>query len=352
MQQRASAAHRLAGRPGRVFAPWCWRGCCWRAGCGAADTAGSRIPFQIATGSTAGAFFPVGEAIAGMISHPPGVDRCGTPGVCGPAGLIVTARTSQGAVDNVQEVNDGDAESGLAQGDVVAAAVRGEDQFRRSGKAGHIRVIASLFSEDVHLVVAAKSKIHSVADLRGKRVSLGSDGSGVGFTARAILAAYRVPETSLKIVDADLPTDADLAMMKAGKLDAFFAVGGVPLDPVTPLFSRAARQGWCRSTAPAATGLIKNDAALSSRPAFRRAPIRAKARCRRWRRARSGSCATPCRKRWSMASPGRCSIRPIATAWPPAIRRRARSAWRRRRWICLRRCILARRVFIARWAPC
>ncbi|HEY5083628.1 MAG TPA: hypothetical protein VII48_03830, partial [Rhizomicrobium sp.] len=54
-----------------------------------ADT--PRISFQIATGSTTGAFFPVGEAIAGLISHPPGVTRCDTAHVCGPAGLIVTA---------------------------------------------------------------------------------------------------------------------------------------------------------------------------------------------------------------------------------------------------------------------
>ena len=67
----------------------------------------------------------MGEAIAGLISHPPGVDRCDTAPVCGPAGLVITARTSQGAVDNVIEVNNGDAESGLAQGDVVAAAVQG-----------------------------------------------------------------------------------------------------------------------------------------------------------------------------------------------------------------------------------
>ena len=56
--------------------------------------------------------------------------------------------------------------------------------FRAKGKQSHVRVIASLFTEDVHLVVATKSKIKSVADLRGKRVSFGLPGSGVGFTAR------------------------------------------------------------------------------------------------------------------------------------------------------------------------
>ena len=68
------------------------------------------------------------------------------------------------------------------------------------GPQSHVRVIASLFSEQVHLVVAANSKINSVADLKGKRVSLGSDGSGVGITAREILAAWRLPESRLKTV--------------------------------------------------------------------------------------------------------------------------------------------------------
>jgi TRAP transporter TAXI family solute receptor len=194
-----------------------------------------RISFQIATGSTAGTFFPVGEAIAGLVSHPRGVDRCDSAGVCGPAGLIVSARTSEGAVDNLIAVNRGDVESGLTQSDVTAAAVAGQGPFRRLGPQSHVRVIASLFSEQVHLVVAAKSKIRGVADLKGKRISLGSDGSGVGITAREILEAYHVPETAMKAVHEDLFNAA--ALMKAGKLDAFFAVGGVPLDPVSDLIA-------------------------------------------------------------------------------------------------------------------
>lgn len=193
----------------------------------------TRISFQIATGSTAGTFFPVGEAIAGLISHPRGVDRCDNENLCGPAGLIVSARTSEGAVDNLIAVNRGDVESGLAQSDVTAAAVKGDGPFHRLGPQSHVRVIASLFAEQVHLVVAAKSRIGGVAGLRGKRVSLGSDGSGVGITAREILSAYQVPETALKATHDDVFNAATL--MKAGKLDAFFAVGGVPLDPVSDL---------------------------------------------------------------------------------------------------------------------
>src|SRR5512140_3031315 len=90
---------------------------------GAAQTMPARISFQIVTGSTGGTYFPVGQLIAGLVSHPPGVDRCESAPVCGPSGLIVSARTSDGAVANVLSVNRGTADSGFAQGDVVADAV-------------------------------------------------------------------------------------------------------------------------------------------------------------------------------------------------------------------------------------
>src|ERR1700759_875570 len=66
-----------------------------------------RISFQIATGSTSGTNFSLGQAIAGLISHPPGVGRCETATVCGPSGVILSARTSDGSLGNLTMVNDG-----------------------------------------------------------------------------------------------------------------------------------------------------------------------------------------------------------------------------------------------------
>ena len=86
-----------------------------------------------------------------------------------------------------------------------------------------------------HLVVASKAKIKSVADLRGKRVSLGSDGSGVSITAREILEAWHISEKSFKAGHDDAFTAAQL--LKDGKIDAFFAVGGVPLEPLGELIA-------------------------------------------------------------------------------------------------------------------
>ncbi len=203
---------------------------------GTARALSQRISFQILTGSTGGTYFPVGQLIAGLISHPPGVDRCERSPVCGPDGLIMSARTSDGAVANALAVNDGRAESGLAQGDVVAQAVAGQGPFKTAGKQSALRVIASLFGEDVHLVVARNAKIASVADLKGKRVSLGAEGSGTSVTARAILAAYGIAERRLKAQHN--AADIDAQLLQHGQIDAFFMVGGAPVALVDDLVSR------------------------------------------------------------------------------------------------------------------
>jgi TRAP transporter TAXI family solute receptor len=199
-----------------------------------ASPAPMRVAFQIATGSSGGSFFPVGEALAGLLSHPPGISRCETAPVCGPSGLVISVRTSQGAVDNVSEVNQGDAESALAQADIVAAAVKGHPPFR--GRATHIRVIGALYDENVYLVASAKSKIRKVADLSRKRVWLDNEGAGSDITMRQILSAYGVTEKSLRLVRSD--EESASALLRAGKVDAFFAVGTAPLAELSDLFAK------------------------------------------------------------------------------------------------------------------
>jgi TRAP transporter TAXI family solute receptor len=187
-----------------------------------------RISFQISTGSTTGTYFPVGAMLAQLLSHPPGVGRCEAANVCGPSGLIVSTRASQGSVANVLAVNSGMVTSGLAQTDVVALAVAGQGPFRKSGPIKELRVIANLYGEDLHLVAAKSAKINSVADLRGKRVSLSSESSGTIVTARAVLAAYRLTERSI-VPNYDSAEKA-VDLLQTGKLDAMFFVGGTPVN--------------------------------------------------------------------------------------------------------------------------
>lgn len=195
---------------------------------GQAD-APTRISFQIATGTTEGVYFPVGQALAGLVSHPLGVGRCETATVCGPAGVVLSARSSLGGADNIRAVNTGLVDSGFADGDAIAAAVAGLSPFRR--KATHLRVIAALFPEATHAVVAAKSSIQSMEDLRGKRVLLGQADSYSVTRSRAILAAYRV--RAREVISDELPA----ALLRDGKIDAYFVVAGVPLDSIRDLLA-------------------------------------------------------------------------------------------------------------------
>jgi len=189
----------------------------------------SRISFQIATGTTEGVYFPVGQAMAGLVSHPLGVGRCDTATVCGPAGVVLSARSSLGGADNIRTVNGGLVDSGFADGDALAAAVAGTRPFR--SKASHLRVIAALFPEAAHLLVAANSDIQTVEDLRGKRVLLGQANTSSVTRSRAILAAYRVRVREI------LSDETPVALLHDGKIDAYFAVAGVPLDSIRDLLT-------------------------------------------------------------------------------------------------------------------
>jgi TRAP transporter TAXI family solute receptor len=129
-------------------------------------------------------------------------------------------------------VNSGMVSSGLAQADVVALAVAGEGPFKKGGPAKRLRVIADLYGEDLHLIAAKKAKIKSVADLKGKRVSLSTEGSGTNVTARTVLAAYRLDRAITPNYDS---AEKAVDLLQAGKLDAMFFVGGTPVNLVQQL---------------------------------------------------------------------------------------------------------------------
>jgi TRAP transporter TAXI family solute receptor len=200
---------------------------------GPAPAASQRSAFVIDTGSTGGTYFPIGEAIAGIVSHPPGIFRCDAPGVCGPPGVIASARTSPGTIANVIDVNGHYADAALAQSDVVADAVAGKVVFHT--KQTHIRAIASLFPEEVHVVALASAHIRSIAGLRGKRVSIGEVNSGTIVTAREVLSAFRLSERDVKAVHDQ--ADVAAGALADGKLDAFFFTGGAPVPLVSQLIA-------------------------------------------------------------------------------------------------------------------
>lgn len=183
-----------------------------------------RIAFQIATGPVAGTFFPVGEALARIVSNPPGFGRCEDDAkVCGPVGLIASARASDGPVANIAAVRSGRVDSALIQGDVASLAFQGEGPFRATGAFKDMRILARLHNEPVELIVSAKAHIRRLVDLKGKRIAIDAPSSATNVTARSILAAAKLPLAKLKI--SYQPADQAMADLKAGKVDAVFVVG-------------------------------------------------------------------------------------------------------------------------------
>ena len=128
--------------------------------------------FTIGTGGTAYTYYPVGGMIANAISKPPGSRECGKGGSCGVDGLIASAVSSRGSVDNVNAIISGLRNSGFAQSDVAYWAYTGTGTMEGKEPAKDLRTIAALFQEHIHLVALKKSNINSVKDLKGKRVSL------------------------------------------------------------------------------------------------------------------------------------------------------------------------------------
>ena len=192
--------------------------------------------FRIGTGTTGGTYFPIGGLIASAISRPWGAPPCDQGGSCGVDGLIAVAQASSGSVENVEGVATQMIESGLSQSDIAFWAYTGTGLYAESGPRDNLRAIAHLYNEMVHVVVPADSTIQSIEDLRGRRVSLGDEGSGTLIDARAILEAYGITEAD---IDARYlrPEPASDAML-AGELDAYLFVGGVPLLAVEDLARR------------------------------------------------------------------------------------------------------------------
>jgi uncharacterized protein len=191
--------------------------------------------FTIGTGGTAATYYPVGGVIANAISNPPGSRGCDEGGSCGVPGLIASAVSSRGSVDNVNAIVSGLRNSGFAQSDVAYWAYTGTGTMEGRPAAADLRAIAALFPEHIHLVVLADSGINSVADLAGKRVSLDEPGSGTFVDANLILEANGVTEGSFTAEA--LKPDASGDALRNGQIDAFFFVGGYPTGAIVELAS-------------------------------------------------------------------------------------------------------------------
>ncbi|MFN4129288.1 MAG: TAXI family TRAP transporter solute-binding subunit [Paracoccaceae bacterium] len=192
--------------------------------------------FRIGTGGTAGTYYPIGGLIANAISNPPGSRACDAGGSCGVPGLIATAVASNGSVGNVNSINGGTLEAGFSQSDVAYWAQTGTGIWEGQPAVEKLRLISNLYPESIHLVASKAAGIASVADLKGKRVSLDEPGSGTLVDAKIILGAFGLTESD--ITPEYLKPDQASDRMRDGAMDAFFFVGGYPAGAIAELSSQ------------------------------------------------------------------------------------------------------------------
>jgi TRAP transporter TAXI family solute receptor len=174
--------------------------------------------FRIGTGGTGGTYYPVGGMIANAIS----TDK-----------INVSAVATNGSVANVNGIVGGSMESGFSQADINAWAYTGTGLYEGKPKIEELRVIANLYPETVHVVVKKGAGIKSLADLKGKRVSIDEPGSGTLVNARALLAAFGVTEKDIKPEYLKQVQSAE--KFKDGSLDAYFQTTGYPQGTLSEL---------------------------------------------------------------------------------------------------------------------
>ena len=177
---------------------------------------GSKVTFT--TGGEAGTYYGFGSVLAQQVSDVTSTN--------------VTAITSGGSAANIDAIDIGDAQLGFSQSDVLAYAYAGERTFEEIGAIDSFSIVAPLYMEQVQ-IVTLNPDIKTVADLKGKAVSIGAAGSGVYFNAIDVLGAYGLTEDDIKPTYQSFGDSAEA--LQDGQIDAAFVVAGAPTTAITSL---------------------------------------------------------------------------------------------------------------------
>lgn len=187
-----------------------------------------KVFFGIATGGTGGTYFPVGGAIASIISNFADYE---TPS--GKIDVVATAQTSGASVANCNLISKKEIESGFAQNNVVYWAYTGTESFKDQTPIKNLRVIMSLYPETIQIVALKKSGIKTVFDLKGKKVAVGDKGSGTEIDARTILNIHGITYDDIEEQYMSFAEAADA--LKDERIDALFTTAGIPTSSIVEL---------------------------------------------------------------------------------------------------------------------
>jgi len=172
------------------------------------------------TGGTSGTYYAFGGAIATTLNN-------------AELGLNIQVTSSGASGENVKNIGSGAVQLAILQNDVLDYAYNGTNTWEGNDPVTNVQVLACLYPEVCQIVATADSGITSVADLAGKRVSIGDIGSGVETNAKQILAAYGLSTDDIKVQNLGFGDSADA--IKNNTLDAVFITAGVPNTAVLDL---------------------------------------------------------------------------------------------------------------------
>jgi len=168
-------------------------------------SAADKIFLTLASGSPGGAYYPLGGGMSVIVQKTVEGFRC--------------ASESTGAsVENSRLVGNGDSDMGMVMGSVGYNASEGNAPFE---KKYNLVALFQMYPAPEHIVTTAQSKIKTIADLKGKKVSIDVPGSGCSTMAKAILeeAGFNL-EKDLTI--ANLSQTESVQALKDGIVDAVF----------------------------------------------------------------------------------------------------------------------------------
>ena len=174
------------------------------------------------TGGTGGSYYPLGGAIAKIVSDE--------------TGIKTDALSSNASADNIIALNDGEAEIAFTQTDVAAYAIDGINNFKDQKIEG-IQALGSLYPETVQIITTEKSGIKTVNDLKGKKVSVGAPGSGTYVSAEQILEVYGLNMKDIRAQHLDF--GESVGGIQDGNIDAAFITAGTPTGAVEQLTATA-----------------------------------------------------------------------------------------------------------------
>ena len=172
--------------------------------------------YSFTTGGDQGTYYGFGGVLAQKVS-----EKTDTK---------VTAITSGGSKANIEALQKNDAQFGFVQSDVMAYAFAGDRLF--DAAVDNFSTVAALYMEQVQ-IVTLNPDIKTVADLKGKSVSIGAAGSGVYFNAIDVLGVYGLSEDDIKPTYQSFGDSTEA--LQDGQIDAAFVVAGAPTTAVTSL---------------------------------------------------------------------------------------------------------------------